>query len=64
VPEINFVIDVTTGELQVHIQGIAGPACEEVVEHVKELTGNPGREELTAEYQLRPRVRALWIPRR
>lgn len=56
-PEINFVIDVATGELQVHIQGIAGPACEEVVEHVKELTGDPAREELTAEYHLRARVR-------
>jgi hypothetical protein len=57
VPEINFIIDATTGELQVHIQGIAGPACDDVVKLVKELTGDPTREELTAEYHLRARVR-------
>ena len=57
-PEINFIIETTTGELQVHIQGIAGPACDDVAKHVKELTGDPAREELTAEYHLRPRVRS------
>ena len=28
-PEIEFTIDTTTGELQMHVRGIAGPACDE-----------------------------------
>jgi len=55
-PEVEFTIDTTTGELQVHIQGIAGPACDDVARLLKELAGNPGREEVTAEYRLRSRV--------
>jgi len=55
-PEVEFTIDTTTGELQVHIQGIAGPACDDVARLLKELAGDPGREEVTAEYHLRSRV--------
>ncbi len=54
-PEVEFIIDTTTGEFQVHVQGIAGPACDDVA-LLKELAGNPGREEVTAEYHLRSRV--------
>ena len=55
-PEIEFTIDTATGELQMHVQGIAGPACDDVARLVKELAGEPSREEATAEYHLRPRV--------
>lgn len=55
-PELEFTIDATTGELQLHIGGIAGPACDDVAKLVKELAGEPGREEATAEYHLRRRV--------
>ena len=55
-PEVEFIIDTTTGEFQVHVQGIAGPACDDVARLLKELAGDPGREEVTAEYHLRSRV--------
>ena len=54
--EIEFIIDTTTGEFQVHVQGIAGPACDDVARLLKELAGDPGHEEVTAEYHLRSRV--------
>jgi hypothetical protein len=55
-PEIDFTIDTKTGELQMHVRGIAGPACDDIARLVKQLAGEPGREEATAEYQVRPRV--------
>jgi hypothetical protein len=58
VPELEFSLDTATGELSLHIQGIAGPACDDVARLVKELAGEPAREEATAEYRLRPRTRA------
>ena len=57
-PELQFIIDTATGELTLHIQGIAGPACEDVARLVKDLAGEPARDEATAEYHLRPRTRA------
>jgi hypothetical protein len=56
-PEAEFTIDTITGELSMHIHGIAGPACDDVAKLVKELAGEPDQEEATAEYSLRPRVR-------
>jgi hypothetical protein len=56
-PEIEFRLDPTTGELEMHVRGIAGPACDEVARLAKELLGEPGQERETAEYHLRPRVR-------
>jgi hypothetical protein len=58
VPELQFIIDTATGELTLHIQGIAGPACDDVARLVKDLAGEPARDEATAEYHLRPRTRA------
>ena len=55
-PDIDFTIDTSTGELQMHVQGIAGPACDDVAGLVKQLAGEPSHEEATAEYRLRPRV--------
>ena len=57
-PELQFIIDTATGELTLHIQGIAGPACDDVARLVKDLAGEPARDEATAEYHLRPRTRA------
>ncbi len=57
-PEVEFTIDTQTGELRMHIHGIAGPACDDVARLVKELTGEPGHEEATAEYRLRPSIHA------
>lgn len=55
-PEIEFEIDQETGELRSHITGIAGPACDDVARLLKELAGEPAREELTPEYHLRPQI--------
>ena len=56
-PEAEFIIDTTTGELSMQVHGVAGPACDDIAKLVKELAGEPDREEATAEYNLRPRVR-------
>ena len=55
-PDIDFIIDTSTGEVQMHVRGIAGPACDEITRLVKQLAGELSREEATAEYRLRPRV--------
>ena len=56
-PEIDFTIDSTTGELQLHIKGVVGHACDDVAKLAKELLGRPTAEEPTAEYHLRTQVR-------
>ena len=56
-PEIEFSLDPTTGKLELHVTGIAGPACDDVAKLAKELLGEPGQERPTAEYSLRPQVR-------
>jgi len=42
-PEVEFTIDTATGEFQMHVQGVAGPACDDVAKLVKDLAGEPGR---------------------
>ena len=60
-PEIEFTIDGSTGELTLHVKGVTGPTCDDVAKLAKELLGEPGQERNTAEYyqhtQVRPRVR-------
>ena len=66
-PDIDFTIDTSTGELQMHVRGIAGPACDEITRLVKQLAGEPSREEATAEYRLRrvhPRTDTRVQPKR
>ena len=62
-PEIAFTIDPTTGELELHVTGIAGPTCEEVAKLARELLGQPGQERNTAEYVLRSRVQSQLRPK-
>ena len=57
-PELEFTIDTATGEFTTHIEGIAGPACDDLAKLVKELAGEPGREQRTSDYTLRPRIRS------
>ncbi len=61
--ELEFTIDRDTGELRLHVRGIAGPACDDVARLAKDLLGAPAREEETAEYRLRPQVRPQIRPR-
>ncbi len=60
-PEIEFTLDSTTGELTLHVKGVAGPTCDAVAKLAKQLLGEPGQERNTAEYyqraQVRPQVR-------
>ena len=55
-PEIEFTIDATTGELTVQVKGVAGPACEDVAKLARELLGAPASEQTTPEYFVRPRI--------
>jgi Protein of unknown function (DUF2997) len=62
--EIEFTIDPTTGELTIHVKGIAGGGCTEIAELASELLGTSEREWNTPEYYLRPQVRRRVQPRR
>jgi hypothetical protein len=55
-PEIEFSVDRTTGQLELHVKGIAGPACDDVARLARQLLGEPGREQVTPEYYLRQQV--------
>ena len=61
-PEIEFTIDATTGDLTMHVKGVVGPACEDVSRLAKELLGAPAHEHNTAEYVVRPQVRRQMRP--
>jgi hypothetical protein len=63
-PEVEFTIDPRTGQLELHVKGIAGPACDDVAKLARELLGEPRREEQTAEYHLRPRIQPRIQPKR
>ncbi len=62
-PDVEFTIDPETGELTLHVRGAVGPACDDVAKLAKELLGEPGREEKTSEYYVRPRVRPQIRPK-
>jgi hypothetical protein len=63
-PEVEFRIDSDTGRLEMHVKGIAGPACDDVAKLARELLGRPVLEQETGEYHLRPRVRPGVRPQR
>jgi Protein of unknown function (DUF2997) len=56
--EVQFTIDSATGELTMHIMGIAGPACGDIAKIASELLGKPAQEWQTPEYYLRSQVRS------
>ena len=56
-PEIDFTIDPKTGQLELHVKGIAGPACDDVAKLARDLLGKPVRDQNMSEYHLRPQVR-------
>ena len=58
-PEVNFTIDTETGEMEIQIEGIQGTLCTDVAKRVKELLGQPQREENTREFYARPAVKPL-----
>lgn len=62
-PEIEFSIDPETGMLELHVKGIAGPACDDVAKLAKELLGEAGHEQKTSEYYLQTKVRPQIRPK-
>jgi hypothetical protein len=62
-PEMDFSIDPATGRLELHVRGIAGPACDDAARLARELLGEPAQEQKTSDYYLRPRVRPQIRPR-
>lgn len=61
-PEIEFTIDQATGKLDIHVKGIAGPACDDVAKLTKELLGDPAGEQNTSEYYVRTQIRSQIRP--
>ncbi len=56
-PELEFTLDLSTGALDVHVKGVAGPGCEDLAKLTRELLGTPSQEDRTADYYIRPAVR-------
>lgn len=56
--EAEFTIDTVSGEFQLHVHGVAGPACEDIARLVKDLAGAPGTEQATAEFRVKPNTRS------
>ena len=63
-PEIDFTIDPTTGQIEVQVQGMHGPSCQDVAKLVAELVGKPAVDQKTSEYYLKPTVRPQIQPKR
>ena len=54
--EIEFTINNDTGEMEMRIDGVQGPACSEIADKVKEVMGAPTVEQKTADYYARPHI--------
>ena len=63
-PEVNFTIHEQTGEMEMQIEGVQGTSCAEVAKLVKELLGQPTREENTHEFYARSNVKLPIQPRK
>jgi hypothetical protein len=62
-PEIECTIDPTTGQLEMHVKGVVGSACDDVAKLARELLGAPERDENTPEYYVRSQVRPQVRPK-
>jgi hypothetical protein len=63
-PEVSFMINEQTGEMEMQIEGIQGTSCSDIAKLVKELLGQPTREENTREFYARPNVRLQIQPQK
>lgn len=55
-PEIEFTIDTKTGEMEMKVEGLQGPACSDIAKIATELLGHPAREENTREFYARTQI--------
>jgi hypothetical protein len=56
-PEIEIEINLESGESQTTINGIVGPSCEKTAQAIKQVFGNPARDEKTREYHVQPQIK-------
>lgn len=56
-PEIEFVINVDTGECRTEIKGIQGAACEKTAQQLKQLMGEPTVDRKTKDYFAKPEIK-------
>jgi len=62
-PEIDFTIDPATGQLELHVKGIRGSACQDVAKLIEGLLGTPRVDQNTPECYLRTEVRPQVRPK-
>lgn len=55
--EIVFTINEDTGKMDVEINGVQGPACEQYIAMIEELVGAPTTKNKKAEYHVRTTVK-------
>lgn len=55
-PEIEFTINTKTGEMDMKVEGVQGPACSDIAKIATELLGTPSRDENTREFYARPQI--------
>ncbi len=48
--KISVIFDEKTEETRIEVDGVAGPACEDLTRRAEELTGSVIDRELTSEY--------------
>jgi hypothetical protein len=56
-PQVTFTTDLASGRSETHIEGIAGPGCDQADAVLKALKGTPSEERRTREYGQRPEQR-------
>jgi Protein of unknown function (DUF2997) len=62
--EIVFTIDEDTGKMEVEINGVQGPACEQYIAMIEELVGAPTTQKKKAEYHVRTNVQRKSIAKK
>jgi len=62
--QIEFTIDPATGDLTMHVKGVAGPDCTDITTIASDLLGTPAHDWKTPEYYLRPHVQTRVRPKR
>jgi hypothetical protein len=55
-PEIEFTINTKTGEMEMKVEGVQGPACSDIAKIATELLGTPAREENTREFYVQSQI--------
>lgn len=55
--EIEFTIDMETGNCETKINGIQGPACEKTARQLKQVLGSPTTDRKTADYHVKSAIK-------